>query len=824
MRIGHLIFYVLLVFGFLIPYSLFASTGTIDPSNRTSWLCTAEAGNSDCHDHTLVNWRVDPGQSSATPVSVADDGLSGWIFSSELGWIHLAPSSGASTTWTGVHNDGSGNLSGYGWGMSASWVNFNPTSATSAPFDAHGVEISTSTGEFSGWAWLENYGWMLFDCGQGACVKTDWSSSATTTSTTTTIIHTGGGTPINDPIANPVSGTYLSAISVKITATSSTFIKYTLDPNATLTCSNGTTYTSPIDVLTSETIKAIGCDSSGNSSDVVVFVYTIEPQVGDPTSDHSSGTYSSGFSTILSSLNSSSIRYTNDGSNPSCSYGTVYSTPINIAYSENIKAIGCASHNRHSSVVTFQYVINTEQTTSTTTTIIIGDGTSLTIHPPQASLTPGTYTSHQSVTLSSTNAASIRYTIDGSTPTCSSGILYVRAIEFSDSVTIKAIGCGTDGNFSLVSTFDYVIASVVEKQVIDIVDETRKIVSDTFKKTRSLTVKVITAPKNISKIQIVTTVGLVTETLFSIIYGIFLSAISFADILLIPIRLWSLFLGALGLSKRKKPWGTVYDSVTKQPLDPAYIVLRSLEGKDVATAITDLDGRYGFVVPSPGNYALFAHKTNYSFPSQKLVGQDHDELYRDLYFGEFFAINKSGEFVAKNIPMDPEKFDWNEFAKKSQHLMKFYSNRDKWLSRISAFFFWMGFIFSSLIVLAVISKVNVIIFLLYVVLFFIRTFGLRTRPFGTITSEETGQPISFAVIRISQQSTGVEVMHRVADSIGKYYCLLPNGKYFVRVDQKLSDGTYKKLIEKMPVTVSRGYLSEKISVSEKGTANTGPVL
>lgn len=319
-------------------------------------------------------------------------------------------------------------------------------------------------------------------------------------------------------------------------------------------------------------------------------------------------------------------------------------------------------------------------------------------------------------------------------------------------------------------------------------------------------------------------VGVVGGTAVSVTTGLFLTPISFSDFLLIPIRLWSLLLGAVGLAKRKKPWGTVYDSVTKQPLDPAYVVLRTIEGKDVATAITDLDGRYGFVVPEPGTYTLIANKTNYLFPSQKLVGHDHDELYRDLYFGEHFSIATAGEVITRNIPMDPVNFDWNEFAKRKQHLLRFYSDREKWLVRFSNLFFYIGFTVASVTVLSVTNKYNVIVFGLYVALFFVRQFTGKTRPFGSVVSAETGVVIPFAIVRISQAGTGVEVMHRVADARGHYYALLPNGSYTVRIDQKLADATYKTVAAALPVQVKEGYLSEVFKVTTAEITPTAPTL
>ena len=304
-------------------------------------------------------------------------------------------------------------------------------------------------------------------------------------------------------------------------------------------------------------------------------------------------------------------------------------------------------------------------------------------------------------------------------------------------------------------------------------------------------------------------------TAVTVTTGIFLNPLAISDLLLIPLRLWSLLLGALGLAKRKKPWGTVYDSVTKQPIDPAYVVLRNSEGKDVATAITDLDGRYGFVVPEAGNYVLVANKTNYLFPSQKLVGYDHDELYRDLYFGEHFKISEAGEIITKNIPMDPIKFDWNEFAKRQQHLMKFYSRKEKWLGRISNTFFYVGFIVASVSVLASMTRFNIGVFCLYILLFVVRSYGLGARGYGHVVNEETNEPLSYALVRISQAGTGVEVVHRVADAIGRYYCLLPNGDYTVRIDRKLPDSKYETIAEKIPVHVKKGYLSARLLVPNK---------
>lgn len=84
-----------------------------------------------------------------------------------------------------------------------------------------------------------------------------------------------------------------------------------------------------------------------------------------------------------------------------------------------------------------------------------------TLAPSTTIATPpaGSYTSTQNVTLTSAGSDSIRYTTNGSTPTCSTGTLYSGAISVSLSTTIKALGCDNAGNASLVALFAYTITT-----------------------------------------------------------------------------------------------------------------------------------------------------------------------------------------------------------------------------------------------------------------------------------------------------------------------------------------------------------------------------
>lgn len=60
---------------------------------------------------------------------------------------------------------------------------------------------------------------------------------------------------------------------------------------------------------------------------------------------------------------------------------------------------------------------------------------------PSASPIPGIYKSGQDIVLIATNASSIRYTTDGTTPNCSYGNVYSGAIIVKKTETIKAVSC-----------------------------------------------------------------------------------------------------------------------------------------------------------------------------------------------------------------------------------------------------------------------------------------------------------------------------------------------------------------------------------------------
>ncbi len=285
----------------------------------------------------------------------------------------------------------------------------------------------------------------------------------------------------------------------------------------------------------------------------------------------------------------------------------------------------------------------------------------------------------------------------------------------------------------------------------------------------------------------------------------------FSDLGLRLLQLWSMFLYGVGLKKRNRPWGVVYDSVTKQPLDPVYVVLVDMKGNEIATSITDMDGRYGFLV-EPGLYNIRVNKNNYTYPSLKLAGRTNDELYNDLYFGDVIEIKQRGEVIAKNIPMDQIGFNWNEYIKKEQGKNKFYNQRDLAASRFAGFLSLVGFLTSFAIIFVLPKPYNIIVFCLYLVLFLLKRMKLVRNQKGNVVFEKNDMPLSFGILRVFSASNGMEVAHRVLDKKGNYYLLIANGNYVVSLEKKNEDSSYQRIFTSSRIEIKHGILKKKFRI------------
>ena len=302
--------------------------------------------------------------------------------------------------------------------------------------------------------------------------------------------------------------------------------------------------------------------------------------------------------------------------------------------------------------------------------------------------------------------------------------------------------------------------------------------------------------------------------------GLLASVISVADTayaaplateaLLTPLRLWGLTLMGLGIRKRGRPWGTVYDSVTKRPIDPAYVTVKNMEGKVVAESITDIDGRYGFLLPD-GTYYISVKKSNYEFPSKKMEGKLFDELYNNLYFGEPVTVT-AGQVIDKNIPMDQEGFDWNEEAKKELNAFSFHSKNEKRWSLASNYIYGFGFLVSAVTVAIHRSPYNITMMFLYAGVIAFLYFLSKRKKLGHVADSATRTPLSYAIVRVTSVDHETVLHSAVCDARGRYYCIVPKGQYYVDIDKKNPDGSYSKAYISGLISSNSGVLNQDFAL------------
>lgn len=270
------------------------------------------------------------------------------------------------------------------------------------------------------------------------------------------------------PTFSPVAGTYVGTQSVTISTSTGGATKcYTIDgttptANGAGTCTHGTTYSTPVSVGSSLTLKAVGSLSGSSDSSVGSAAYTITPPtVATPTFSPVAGTYSSTQSVTISTITGgATLCYTIDGTSPTangagvCTHGSTYSSPVSVASSLTLKAIGSFSGDSDSAVGSAAYVISGPAAT------------------PTFSPVAGTYSGGKLIIISSaTSGSTLCYTTDGSTPTadgagtCTHGTTYTAPFGIFANTTIKAVASKSGNTDSSVGTAAYVITYPVNVMV-----------------------------------------------------------------------------------------------------------------------------------------------------------------------------------------------------------------------------------------------------------------------------------------------------------------------------------------------------------------------
>lgn len=286
--------------------------------------------------------------------------------------------------------------------------------------------------------------------------------------------------------------------------------------------------------------------------------------------------------------------------------------------------------------------------------------------------------------------------------------------------------------------------------------------------------------------------------------------------------------------KKRREWGVVYDSLTKQPIDLALVRLFDQEtNKLVETRVTDAVGRFLFIVEPEKSYYLTADKPYYAFPSRYLAGKKADASYHDLYYGELISavsdkeLEKTGH-IAVNIPLDPlEGYVFDQAHPRRPIKTPIRNLRDAatlpaqqvqredqrilhshWWRKVNQIAAYSGPILGLIGFVVTPSWLTFIFLLLHIILLVLfnrLALGKSIKPWGKVFNVANQKSLSRSVVRIFDIKYGKLLLTTVSKSDGRYgflvgqetYSLIPFKEGYKFPPQKVEIiGTKERVVRK----------------------------
>jgi hypothetical protein len=807
--------FIILVAVVVLTGTAFAA-GNIDSVQKYSQFLDSNIDLDSNGVKDFINWSPTTGG-----VTVSDTTLSGYIWGESVGWINLHPTN----VWVS-NSCTTGQLGGYAWGQNTGWINFDPTNATGI----NHPQIDLGTGKITGKAWSQNYGWIELSSPQAPTstaynpslgLVTSWTPSGSCSSSGT---NGSCGASNGQVLSGTPSSLCAAGAASTVVPTASGWIWTCVGSGggSTASCaaSKQVTTTGGGQVLsitkyvvggtaanTDFTIKATntGTNITTSRQSGIGVQYSLAAgtyQISEDPNPGYTAVYGGDCSTDGTVTLPKEV-------NKSCTVTNYYGTPPPppVDYCLNIKlSIDDATAQGYTlSYSTNPVGYNCVKTTSqpqyclNIPSLLVSDA-----------LATGYYASTQP-----TGYNCLKDTTNPPSPTyCTNNGALLLSDAQAQGYAIDSLGncilstgfiCQNLGANLTVIPFGYHFASNGDC-VPDVVDYC--LLMDGIQTSPNDCPDLFTQPT-------MTTLGTFLEGfggggspwLKWVLTAI--AALGLAGSL--PGAISRLGNEILTLAFGRKKWrGIVYDSDTKEPLDPVYVsVIDVVTGLEVTNQFTDIEGRFGFVL-KPGKYKITAGKTNYVFPSVKLAGRYSDEAYDHLYFGEVFTVESADQVVTMNIPMDPTGTDWNQGEKHRTNWFRYFMK-----GQTKYVWFWnmltvIGFLASIMITYFYPVWWNYVMTALYVVLAIYYAYGGWPISMGRVT--KNGMPVTYAIVRAYSATLNHEVARRITSISGGYYLLLPKGDYIVTIEERNADGTYTKTFTSPTVHARGGIINKSFKI------------
>lgn len=233
-----------------------------------------------------------------------------------------------------------------------------------------------------------------------------------------------------------------------------------------------------------------------------------------------------------------------------------------------------------------------------------------------------------------------------------------------------------------------------------------------------------------------------------------------------------------GIKRRRKPWGTVYDGKTKQPLPFAKVELLNSSYRLLESQITDLNGRYGFLVTpesaeqKTAEIQLQVRKDGYVFPAKDITPPTDTVLYNNVYIGGLAKVDIEA-LAGFDLPMDNLEPKTPQAAGKKS-ITKIHNA----ITNLLNVGFYLGLVTVPLSYVLTPSNLNLAIMAGFLVVNIPRLIGIAQRQFGMAVDSSTDTPMPFSLITLNDKD-GKRIGFTVSDERGRYSLLVPEGYYTI---------------------------------------------
>lgn len=233
----------------------------------------------------------------------------------------------------------------------------------------------------------------------------------------------------------------------------------------------------------------------------------------------------------------------------------------------------------------------------------------------------------------------------------------------------------------------------------------------------------------------------------------------------------------LGLKQRGKPWGIVYDSVTKAPLPRA--VVRLFSGTQlVESAVTDVNGAFSFT-PGKGVYTLMASKRGYIFPSTIVRGME-DGPKINIYRGGPYTVEEEKDIVKLSIPLDPR-----EVSKTQAIIQKSWTSLVSTIRAINPVILTLGIILSLVAYIYTRETINLVFLISNVLLLGFEIYRrVSYESKWGVAVDRLGNAVGEVELGLFDNKYNRMVDVRVTDDKGRFQFVVPGDEYTLKPSDK----------------------------------------